>query len=495
MKSISHTALLASLCAGASPALADISAEELWAAWQENAEITGQEISAEVNTSGSGLTLTNVTVTQDLDDAQTVTSVDEITMTEAGGGVSIALSNPVRVASEVTDDGDQLAYFEVFLTAEALDINVTGDPDNITYTYAADAIRMSEGEVVVEDDEPEIGLDMVMEGVAAVYTVIDDGTEMTFSSTGNLAGMSLTLDAKPPAGESGAVNMRMALGAMDLEGSGSLSAIRAFQGTAVDGLPENFSLSSSGNYESLEFFAQGEGEGEQFQMSTTNEGGAVAFSLDENALIYDLSGRGSNVSLQSSDLPVPIDVNAESTRLAVQLPVTPSEDTGDMALTLDYNGLTMSDAIWGLFDPTGAFPRDPAVLRLVATGTARLFTPLIGADPATMIGPPGELRSVDLEDLEISAAGASLTGTGAVTFAPGQLIPQPVGSIDLALAGLNGLLDRLTQAGFLPPEQAGMARGVAGMFARPGATADTLETTIEFLPGGGITANGIPLQQ
>jgi hypothetical protein len=81
-----------------------------------------------------------------------------------------------------------------------------------------------------------------------------------------------------------------------------------------------------------------------------------------------------------------------------------------------------------------------------------------------------------------------------MTFAPGQIVPQPVGRADLSLVGGNALLDQLQGAGVVNAEQAGMARGVAGMFTRPGALPDTLETTIEFLEGGSITANGVPLQ-
>jgi hypothetical protein len=39
-----------------------------------------------------------------------------------------------------------------------------------------------------------------------------------------------------------------------------------------------------------------------------------------------------------------------------------------------------------------------------------------------------------------------------------------------------------------------MARGMLGMFAIPGAGPDSYTSTIEFLPGGAITANGVPLQ-
>jgi hypothetical protein len=99
-----------------------------------------------------------------------------------------------------------------------------------------------------------------------------------------------------------------------------------------------------------------------------------------------------------------------------------------------------------------------------------------------------------VSELEVTFGGTSLTGTADMTFAPGQIVPQPVGRADLSLVGGNALLDQLQGAGVINAEQAGMARGVAGMFTRPGAMPDTIETTIEFQEGGSITANGVPLQ-
>ncbi|MFW5642342.1 MAG: hypothetical protein ACOCY0_06215, partial [Roseicyclus sp.] len=58
----------------------------------------------------------------------------------------------------------------------------------------------------------------------------------------------------------------------------------------------------------------------------------------------------------------------------------------------------------------------------------------------------------------------------------------------------NALLEVLEEAGLVSPEQAAVARGVAGVFARPGPRPDTLESTIEFLEDGTITANGLTLQ-
>jgi len=111
-----------------------------------------------------------------------------------------------------------------------------------------------------------------------------------------------------------------------------------------------------------------------------------------------------------------------------------------------------------------------------------------------MTAPPGELRSMTLNELEVSFGGAELTGTGDVNFASGQMMPIPVGAVELNLTGANGLIQSLTEGGLLPPDQAGMARGMLGMFAVPGASADSFTSTIDFGADGSITANGVPLQ-
>ena len=145
-------------------------------------------------------------------------------------------------------------------------------------------------------------------------------------------------------------------------------------------------------------------------------------------------------------------------------------------------------------DPSGAIPQDPISVVADISGMARLFVNLLAVDPSRLDTPPGELRELTLNELRISAAGAELTGSGSATFAPGQMIPMPVGSVDLQLSGSNALLDAVQAAGIAPPQELAMVRGMLGAFTRPGAAPDTLETTIEFTEGGGISANGVPLQ-
>jgi len=104
------------------------------------------------------------------------------------------------------------------------------------------------------------------------------------------------------------------------------------------------------------------------------------------------------------------------------------------------------------------------------------------------------LRELTLNNLQVSFGGAELTGVGDVDFTPGQIIPVPVGSVDLSLTGANGLIQTLSNAGLLPPEQAGMARGMLGMFAIPGSAPDSYTSSIQFGADGSVSANGVPLR-
>jgi hypothetical protein len=129
----------------------------------------------------------------------------------------------------------------------------------------------------------------------------------------------------------------------------------------------------------------------------------------------------------------------------------------------------LGDAIWTMADPASAVPRDPLTVIADVSGSVQLFVSLMGMDPTQMDAPPGELRALNLNELRVFVGGAELTGTGAMEFAAGQMVPIPV-------------------------EQIAVVRGMLGAFTRPGAMPDTMETAIEFAPGGMITANGVPLQ-
>ena len=110
-------------------------------------------------------------------------------------------------------------------------------------------------------------------------------------------------------------------------------------------------------------------------------------------------------------------------------------------------------------------------------------------------GSPVELEQVDVNKLQLSIAGAELSGTGEFEFKTTALgVPQPIGAIDLTLVGGNALIDGLVSIGLLPEQQAMGARMMLGLLAVPGGEPDTLNSKIEINEMGHISANGQRIQ-
>ena len=107
---------------------------------------------------------------------------------------------------------------------------------------------------------------------------------------------------------------------------------------------------------------------------------------------------------------------------------------------------------------------------------------------------PGELNGIQLTELTVRAAGAEITGDGAFTFDNSDLdtfdgFPRPEGDVNLAINGINGLVDKLIQMGIVPEDQAMMPRMMLGMFATPVGD-DMLTSKIEVNSEGHVLANG-----
>jgi hypothetical protein len=183
----------------------------------------------------------------------------------------------------------------------------------------------------------------------------------------------------------------------------------------------------------------------------------------------------------------------------VLMPASKSETPQDIAFLTKIVDLTVSEDIWGLFDPGATLARDPATFILDAKGTGRWLADIM--DPAYQadgMEPPGELNSLDLTQFLVKAAGAEVGATGGLTFDNSDLesfdgVPAPTGQINVTIKGVNKLIDNLIAMGLLPDDQAMGFRMMLGAFTRPGAGPDEVTSLVEFKDGG-LFANGQQLQ-
>ncbi|RVT82157.1 DUF2125 domain-containing protein [Rhodobacteraceae bacterium CCMM004] len=481
-------------------AFADLTPEDVWAQWQTVGTSIGQDISAaSEERAGDTLTLTGVRIDMDLPDGTLRSGLDTVALTATGDGrVRMTFPPAYEVTMEMAPAEGPATTTTMRFEFDSVDAVASGTPEDMRYDFDAAALRMTLPQMIADGEAVPMEMSMALTGLDMTYAV-SGGEQGRFTSSGTADSMTFDIDGQDPEdpGETFRVTGRYDDVFTTSEGSIAGLAMSADPQALFSG---NLDVSGGYRHGGGTFTVAGDGPDGRFDFSSVSGGGSLSFAAGPAGLTY--AGESTNVAVEVSadDMPVP-SVQAEMSEagFGLTMPVQQSEEAQPFDLRVSLDGLTVSEGVWALVDPSGLLPRDPATLRLDLGGMARITADL--SDPATMDAPvpPAELDSLSLDDLTLSIAGAALTGSGSFTFDHGSFgmfgpMGTPTGGIDLTLAGGPALIDRLVQIGVVPEDQAAMARMMLGMFARPGEAPDTLESRIEIGPDGSITANGQPLQ-
>ena len=494
------------LCAfGASAAQADVTAQDIWSDWRAYMSGTGYELSGTESMSGDTLTISDTVITMDLpdEDVSVAITMGDLTFTENGDGtVGIGLPSimPITI-SGTAEDGEEFAA-TVNYTQTGFSMVAAGTPEELTYNYTASSMGMALADVLVNGVSPGddfAKVDLSISNVIGSTQVTGAGVR-TYNQ--NMQASDLTYDIAITDPEEGG----------QLVWNGGTQAIKAESQTA---LPpeldtENMAAMIEAGFDANGTLVFGPGSStlnfqentESFAYESSSDGGTFGFMMGEDGFGYSVQQDGVSLNLAGSEMPLPISVNFAEMIFDIMIPVMQSDDPQNFDLRIALGDFVMSDLIWGIFDPTGQLPRDPAIIQLALSGQAKLLANIL--DPMVAVQmengpPPAELEALTLDRLEISAAGASLTGKGDFTFDNTDTstfdgMPRPTGFVDLQLLGGNGLLDKLVAMGLVPEDQAGGARMMMGLFAVPGDAPDSLNSRIEINDQGHILANGQRIQ-
>ena len=481
----------------ASPALADLTAAQVWADWQAFATRNGYELSAASEAqSGSILTVSGVTMV--ISDGTTTTSGDlgEFTFTERGDGtVSVDLpANWPLTFSGVNSDGVDFTT-TMNLAHNGLSMVASGTPEQTLYTYSAPSVSLTSDGFTSGGETIPMDLDVTMSNLSGEYEIID-GDAASIRSDMNAATVAANFSATDTEGTGDTVTLVANISDLVSTSNGTMSSLTAMSGLG-DMVAQGLSSEGRVSYKNATYQFSGSGEGQDFQLNAGAAEGVLDVSVGEEGLSYGGTNTGITVNVVSSQMPLPdASLAMDSSTWKFDMPVAVSEEPQDFALLLKLEGLTASDMLWSMFDPSNVLPRDPAALIVDLAGKGNWLVDI--TDPALaetpIDGAPGEIQALTVRELRLDLAGAELTGTGDLTFNNDAMPPVPVGAINLQLIGGNTLLDKLVSMGLMPQEQAMGMRMMLGIFATPGAGDDTLTSTIEFTPEGGILANGQPLQ-
>lgn len=495
--------LLASvaLVATTFPALADVTAQDVWTSWQDLSSSMGQTMNAGSETmEGDTLVVSDIEIMFEPEDSDATASstIDEIRFTENGDGtVSIEMSPSYDVTSVAEVDGETQS---VTMTIEQSNMVTlaSGTPDQIDYDLTADAIRISGA--IPDDDEMANGMiEFALTDLQGTYNT-DMGAMVVMGIDGTAGEFAFSVTGTDPETDAltdvsmSAADVQLALNYEASADGPNPSSSTDMQEILASGFA--FDMKATHGEASSTVVAEGE---EGINLNIAAASGTFDFAFAQDGLSYAASNDSVAITASGPSVPFPeVNADLETLALSFEMPVEQGGEAQPFGAVIELGGLTISDMIWGIFDPEGKIPRDPATLLVDVSGQARWLVDIFD-DEEEMDDQPGEVESLELNELNLALGGAELTGTGAFTFDNSDYetfegIPAPDGQIDLQLTGGNTLLGILVEMGFVPQDQAMMVRMMSGMFAQPGEGEDTLVSTIRVEPDGSVFANDTQLQ-
>ena len=484
-------------------ALADLTPSDVWGDWRQYMEGMGYKIDATENQSGADLTVGDIRLNMVMPDNAGAMAMSLGTLKfvqNDDGTVSVVMPGIMPMTVDITPEGNADPV-KVSLNYTQTDHTMTasGTPQEMVYDYSA-------GTIAFVLEQLQIGSDTYGEENAKVNVIgtgISSSTTMKiaemrgYQQTGKIDSIQYDLAINNPTDP---VKLKMSGGVTNLtmDGGGTipLNIIDAADMAAM--LKAGFDVTGQIAYGTGTSNVDVEDpENGNFSMVSSSDGGDLGVKMGADGLAYSGSQNNLAVTTNVAGLPFPIELSMAKGGFNLSMPISKSDDPQDFAFGITLDDFKMSDMIWGIFDPAGQLPRDPATVVLDLSGKAKLLVDFLDPDTAAQMAneKPGEVQALTVNKLQLDAAGAKLDGSGDFTFDNTDMttfpgMPKPVGAVDLSLVGGNGLLDNLVAMGLIPDDQAMGARMMMGLFAVPGTEPDTLSSKIEFTEDGQVLANG-----
>ncbi len=473
---------------------AELTAAEVWEDWKSQLTQYGDDqisIGAEETSSGT-VTVRDIRLTLAEDGVLIETVIGDINFNElADGSVRITLADTIPL----TISGDDGVDMTILATQTNLEMIVSGSPELMEYDVSADSYQIAfqdavDGDVTITGDAKITATDM-----SANYTVAK-GEMREISANSSIGVIDVLVDFQIPGG-----NGEYITAAAKVNNMRSQSEVTAPLETDLENpemmFADGFSIAGGYVIDDAAYVFDVNSAGDQTSGSVST--GSVTFTgeLNEKTVAYNASTRDMDVNLTTSGFPMPITMTMSEYGSGFRMPLGVTEKPADFGFKFDVIDLVVGNDLWNLFDPGNILPRDPATLQIALSGKARaLFDMLNPATAEDMMRAdvPFELSSLTLDNIQIKAAGALFTGSGAFdfdnsdmqTFAP---LPRPEGDATFEITGINKLFDNLVAMGLVPEDQVMGPRMMMGMFGR--ATGDDqMAIDVEVTPNGQVNVNG-----
>lgn len=481
------------LLISATSAHAAVTPEDIWQNWQASSTAMGQTMTAKsTQRDGDTLVVSGITISSAQNGATVSAALDEVRLLDMGDGtVSIAMSPdyPINMTLPPNQAREKPVEIAITISQQELVLTASGDPAAIHYAALAPNVKVKLTRIDgVDAAAANLAVEASLSDISGSYGTSGAGDAMTVSSDFKASGLALAvIGADPKAGSE--VRITSALKDINLMSSGAM--MTAFAGANfVEALKRGANSASKMTVGSSDFDIAIDGESGPITVKGTAGAGDLAATVGPDGLSYTARQTGVKMAMSMSAMPAgDMSVGFDESSFAVKMPIVPSDEPAPFSLQTRLTNMTLSDAVWAMFDPKSALPRDPLNLVIDTDGMAKVknIVPLDGTMPTSI---PAEVQSLNLKELKLSFAGTELTGAGKGSFdyAAGPM-PNAAAKLDFKLLGANGLMDKLVAAGFIQAADLMMPRMMMAMIAQPGAGADELLSTIE-IKDKGVFANG-----
>lgn len=486
----------------ATGARADVTPQEVWESWQAMMTSAGQEMTVG-NTvdNGSSVEVSDMAVVyKDQLGGSASVSFDKLVFTDNGDGtvtVTVPDSYPMQMAFPAQEDGP--GSIKLTISQPDMVVIAGGSATETNYQFTAPQVTVTLDEATDATGEvQDVKADMALVEVTGAYRTVKSGETLGLDTS--FAAKSAVLNFSGTGNGDGSTGV-FVVSFADVNGATKGNFVSAeMMANMATALNSGFTMDSSLGFGAMSFDVDVTEASGPTKMLMTATGGAFKVAMDKTQLNYGTSLNGGKLTVSGAEIPFPqVEVAFAESGFNLLMPVMKSDTPQDFAFLTKLVDFTVSEDVWGLFDPAGSLSREPATVIVDLKGTGFWTQDIM--DPAVQMEgaePPGQLNTLDLSQVLAKAAGAEVSATGGLTFDNTDLatfggMPRPDGKITIGIKGVNQLVDNLIAIGLLTEDDAMGFRFGMAMFARPGAGPDDLISEIEFKEGG-LFANGQRLQ-
>jgi Uncharacterized protein conserved in bacteria (DUF2125) len=486
----------------ATGARADVTPQEVWASWQTMMTSAGQELTVgDTKDTGSAVDVSDVAIAyKDQMGGSVNISFDKLSFTDNGDGtVAVKMPDSYPLAMSFPKATDGPGSIKLTVQQPGAAIIAGGSATETSYAFTAPTTTITLDEVTDTTGKVlDTKADLALTAVTGSYRMTKSGETMGLESS--FAAKSAVLDISGSGGDgtgSGVVKVSFA----DLSGTTNGNFLNPeMMANLALALNAGFTLDSSLKFGAMAMDFDITDTSGPTKLVANASGGGFDVTMDKTRLKYGTTLNGAKFTVSGAEIPFPqVDVAFAESAFGLSMPVSKSDSPQDFSYLTKVVDFTVSDDVWGLFDPAGTLSREPATFVVDVKGTgfwkADIMDPKVQMEGGQ---PPGELDSLDLTQILVKAAGAEVSAVGGLTFDNSDTttfdgVPKPEGKVSVGIKGVNKLVDNLIALGIISQDDAmGFRMGMA-MFAKPGAGPDELVSEIEFKDGG-MFANGMQMK-